>query len=113
MISYFIPSLKHSNSIGILVFKLNQWIYLNYTMILLKYINPMNFILTSINLSFAQSVKSQPIMSTMPFSSQSGESTHSPFLGDAPPLIGDTVVVVRGFFLAGHTAGLTRQNVLE
>ena len=59
--------------------------------------------------SIAQGVKSQPIISTIPFSAQSGESSHSAFLVDAPPLV-ESTEVVEGFF-AGHTAGLTSKDI--
>ena len=59
--------------------------------------------------SIAQGVKSHPIISTIPFSAQSGESSHSAFLVDASPLAKSTEVVEG--LLAGHTAGLTSKDI--
>ena len=56
--------------------------------------------------SLAHEVKSHPIISTIPFSAQSGESSHSPFLGEALPRKGITVVAFFALRM-GHTAGLT------
>ena len=56
--------------------------------------------------SLAHEVKSHPMISTIPFSAQSGESSHSPFLGEALLRKGVIEVVFSGL-RTGHTAGLT------